>query len=103
MTAITLAAKVAGMTPGAWASEAAVAVAREQIAPVPTSERDQLREVVEASAQVRRIGNNLNQVARRINMEEEAPELPTVLAMVGRALQRLDEAGARIQGGRRGR
>jgi len=101
--AIISAAATRQMTPGAWASEAAVAVAREEIAPIPTDEASRLRELVQATVQVQRIGTNLNQIARKINMDIEAPELSTVLRLVERAMADLDAAAVSIIGGRRGK
>lgn len=101
--AIKAAAALAGMTPGAWASDAAAAVARGEIVPIPTGEKDTLGAFMEAQNQVRAIGVNLNQAVRKLNMEEEAPELPRILGMVERAMERLDEAMVAVLGGRRGR
>jgi hypothetical protein len=101
--ALCAAAKIAGMTPGAWASSAAAAVARGEIVPIPPREKELLRSLMDAQIQVRSIGINLNQAARKLNMDEEAPELPTVIRLTERILMRLDEAMVQVLGTRRGR
>ncbi|TDT93358.1 mobilization protein MobC [Streptomyces sp. 846.5] len=101
--AIKAAARLADMTTGAWASDAAAAVARGEIVPLPTREKEHLRALMDAQTQVRSIGINLNQAARKLNMDEEAPELPTVIRLTERMLTRLDEAMVQVLGTRRGR
>jgi hypothetical protein len=51
------------MTPGAWASRTVVAVARGEVTPLPTDVREALLALLEARAQVARIGTNLNLIA----------------------------------------
>jgi hypothetical protein len=101
--AIEVAAARAGMRPIAFAAAAALAVAREEIAPIPVDERELLRALMDARVQVRRIGNNLNQVARAFNMGEDPPELAAVLRLVGRAVEELNEATAALTRARWGR
>lgn len=96
--ALTLAADKAGRTPGAYAAAAAVAVARGDLVPLPADERDRLRALTDARAQLRRIGGNLNQVAVKLNTDQDAPELAAVLRLVERAVIRIDESVAALLG-----
>lgn len=100
--ALQLAAERAGLSMTAYATSVAVAVARGELAPLPVDERERLRTLMDARGQLRRIGGNLNQVAVKVNVGEDAPELAAVLRLVERAVRRVDESIAALLGpGRR--
>jgi len=101
--ALTLAAEKAGRSRGAYATAAAVAVARGDLVPLPADDRDRLRALMDARAQLRKIGGNLNQVAVKLNTDQDAPELATVLRLVERAVLRIDENVAVLLGRDRAR
>ena len=61
------AASRAGLAKGAFAAEAALAVARGSAEPVGSLLRDALIELMRATGLVRRIGVNLNQAVARLN------------------------------------
>jgi hypothetical protein len=67
-TDLEMAAARAGIAKGAFAAEAALAVARGTIAAAPDDGlRDVLAELVRAAGLVRRIGINLNQAVAKLN------------------------------------
>jgi hypothetical protein len=89
------AASRAGLTPSGYAAEAALAAARDTRPPVAEPWRQALAEVMDARAQVRRFGSNVNQAVRELNANGEAPEwLDRAVAVTERAVARLDEAAA---------
>ncbi|MGK5533435.1 plasmid mobilization protein [Streptomyces sp. URMC 129] len=92
--ALVAAAAEAGLSVGAYAAQAAVAVARNQITPAPNDERERLVELANARVELRRIGTNLNQLAARANAGAPVPaaQLDAVLARVERAVIRVDDA-----------
>ena len=90
--AIRAAAISAGLTPGRYAAEAALAAARASSLPT-TDRRDVVIELMAARAQLRRYGNNLNQAARILNAGGDPPEwLKNAIALTDRAVQRVDRA-----------
>ncbi|MGH3379480.1 MAG: plasmid mobilization protein [Mycobacterium sp.] len=101
--ALTLAAEKAGLSRGAYATAAAVAVARGDLVPLPADDRDRLRALMDARAQLRKVGGNLNQVAVKLNTDQDAPELAAVLRLVERAVLRIDENVAVLLGRDRAR
>jgi hypothetical protein len=86
------AAARAGVARGAFAAEAALAVARGTIATGPgDSARDALAELVRAAGLVRRIGNNLNQAVARLNATgQHSADLVAYAAESIRRAERLD-------------
>lgn len=104
-TAIAVAAAVAGMTPGAWAADAAYLAARDHNAG-PLLDRESARQVLEELRQQRRvltnIGGNLNQLAAHANATGQVPDSTTAVL---RVLQRVmlaceevtDRAGAKLR------
>jgi hypothetical protein len=90
--AIRAAAISAGLTPGGYAAEAALAAARAST-PVTGPEREVLLELMTTRAQLRRYGNNLNQAARILNAGGDPPEwLRNAVALTDRVVQRIDQA-----------
>jgi len=90
--AIRTAAISAGLTPGGYAAEAALAAARA-ITPVNGPEREVLLELMTTRAQLRRYGNNLNQAARILNAGGDPPEwLRNAITLTDQVVQRIDRA-----------
>ena len=87
------AAARSGLTPSGYAAEAAVAAARESTPPAAEPWREALAEVIEARAQVRRFGTNVNQAVRALNATGEPPEwLARAVAFTASAVEQLDHA-----------
>ncbi|MET9183468.1 plasmid mobilization relaxosome protein MobC [Kitasatospora aureofaciens] len=89
----------------AWVAEQALAVAAERVVPVSPDLADVLRELIRARAELSRIGNNANQIARALNSNAEvtAAQLDEVLARTERAVKRMDEATVQLMRERRRR
>ncbi|MFI2215123.1 plasmid mobilization relaxosome protein MobC [Streptomyces sp. NPDC020141] len=94
LAAVQAGATLARMTPSSYAAEKVVAVAMGTLTPIPTTTREELRELVEARTALSRIGNNLNQIARTLNAggDVSAEQLAAVIEHVGQAVRRVDEA-----------
>jgi hypothetical protein len=92
--AIDAAAILAGLTPTSYAAKMAVAVAMGTLTPIPTTSREELRELVDARVALTRIGNNLNQIAKTLNTDGDVTDeqLRAVLDRVAKAVRRVDEA-----------
>jgi len=92
--AIEAAATLARKTPTSYAADVVVAVAMGSLTPIPTTYREELRELVDARTALTRIGSNLNQIARVMNSGGDVTQeqLDAVLARVGEAVRRVDEA-----------
>nr|WP_233221402.1 plasmid mobilization relaxosome protein MobC [Streptomyces carminius] len=93
------------MAPAAWAARAALAVAAETVVPVSVDAKEVLQELIQSRGQLRRIGNNLNQVAHVLNAEGEMTDeqVQAVLARVQAAVRRVDEATVQLMRERRPR
>ena len=92
------AARDTGLTPSGYAAETALAAASGTDPPSATPWRSALAELIDARTQVRRIGTNINQVAKIINADGEAPVwLEHALTITERAIQRLDLSAAALQ------
>lgn len=91
---VTAAAARENMTPGAWTSRVAVAVAEETLIPVSTDHRQVLEEFIRAREQLRRIGNNLNQVAYALNADGAVTD-----AQLRAVLERVEVAVAQVDAG----
>ncbi|MFF4902612.1 plasmid mobilization relaxosome protein MobC [Streptomyces sp. NPDC001068] len=93
------------MAPAAWAARAALAVAAETVVPVSVDAKEVLQELLKSRGQLRRIGNNLNQVAHVLNADGEVTnaQLNAVLASVQHAVRRVDEATLQVMRERRPR
>ena len=91
---IQMAAAREGLSAGAYAARAAVAVAKGAVVPIPMDERERLQELTQARVAVNRIGTNLNQIARTLNAEGEVTpqQLQAILTRVVQTVERLDEA-----------
>ncbi|MFI9772805.1 MobC family plasmid mobilization relaxosome protein [Streptomyces sp. NPDC052415] len=92
--AIEAAATLARKTPTSYATDVVLAVAMGSLTPIPTTYREELRELVDARTALTRIGSNLNQIARAVNSGGDVTQeqLDAVLARVGEAVRRVDEA-----------
>ena len=94
---LTTAASRSGLTPSGYAAEAAISAARDSAPPAAEPWREALTEVMEARAQVRRLGTNVNQAVRTLNVTGEPPEwFERALSVAASAVQRLDEAALRL-------
>ena len=91
------AADHAGLANGAFAAEAALAVARGSVAPVVLPLREALVELMRATGLVRRIGVNLNQAVARLNATgQRGEDLGSAAQMCSRVIRRLDDAAERM-------
>ena len=87
------AAARAGLTPSGYAAEAAVAAAHGVEAPTLAPWREALRELMLLRGQLRRIGSNLNQASRAINVDGQAPIwLERLCGLVERNVAQVDAA-----------
>jgi hypothetical protein len=91
--AIELAAGRAGLTPTGFVGRAALAAAQGATPPGLAGEREALAELMQARAQVRRFGGNVNQAVAALNAAGEAPEyLVKAVELTVRSVRRVDEA-----------
>ena len=94
---IATAAAAAGMAPAAWAADAAAAVARDEVTPLPTTQREAVAELVAARLQVRRFGTLVNQAVAALHATGQPPTgLASAVSLCSRAVVRLDEATVRL-------
>jgi hypothetical protein len=94
---IAAAARDAGLTPSGYTAEAALATATHAQPPSTAPWRSVLLELMDARAQVRRVGANVNQAARALNSTGEPPVwLEHVMTMTARAIVRLDGAASAV-------
>lgn len=94
------------MAPAAWAADAALSVAKEVFVPVATGTKEVLAEFIQARNQVARIGNNLNQIAKALNSDDDTTtpaQIAAVLRAVETAVRRMDEATQMVMRERRPR
>jgi hypothetical protein len=92
------AASHAGLAKGAFAAQAALAVARGSAELVGTPLRDALVELMRAAGLVRRIGMNLNQAVARLNATgQRGEDLAPAAKMCSRVIQRLDDAAEQVR------
>lgn len=89
----------------AWVGEVSLAVATERVVPVSPDARKVLQELIQTRGQLRRVGNNLNQVAYVLNAEGEMTDaqIKAVLALVNETVRRVDEATLQVMRERRPR
>ncbi|MGV9921519.1 plasmid mobilization protein [Streptomyces cellulosae] len=89
----------------AWVGEVALAVATERVVPVSPDAKKVLQELIQTRGQLRRVGNNLNQVAYVLNAEGETTDakIKAVLALVNETVRRVDEATLQVMKERRPR
>ena len=91
--AIELAAGRAGLTPTGYVGAVALAAARGTVPPLPSLTQQALAELMQARAQVRRFGGNVNQAVAALNTTGEAPEwLAQAVELTARAVCRVDAA-----------
>ncbi|MGW3201946.1 plasmid mobilization protein [Streptomyces sp. NPDC001118] len=64
---VSLAAQRAGLTPASYAARVTVAVAKGELAPMPTGEADRIKAFNDADVSLNRVGNNLNQLTAVLN------------------------------------
>ncbi|MBE9500782.1 plasmid mobilization relaxosome protein MobC [Streptomyces sp. GKU 257-1] len=97
------AASLAGLAVGAYAARASLAVAMGDVMPIPVDERQLLQAHADARAQVRRAGNNLNQIAKVLNSDQSATaaQIEAVASRADAAVMRLDSATVELMEGRR--
>ncbi|WP_257155744.1 MobC family plasmid mobilization relaxosome protein [Streptomyces sp. Ru87] len=88
------AAEAAGMKTAGFLADAAVAVAQAQGGPKTwlLDQRGRVEELMAASAQLARVGNNLNQVARVLNSGGHANYADEAVARVLHAVARIEAA-----------
>jgi hypothetical protein len=92
------AASHAGLAKGAFAAEAALAVARGSAVPVGSPLRDVLVELIRATGLVRRIGVNLNRAVARLNATDQRGEdLTPAAQMCSQMIERLDDAAEQVR------
>ncbi|MFF7474567.1 plasmid mobilization protein [Streptomyces sp. NPDC008092] len=92
------AAEAVGLKTAGFLADAAVAVARDQGGPQPwlLDQRGRVEELMAASAQLARAGNNLNQVARILNSGGQVEYADDAVARVLRAADRVEAAAIEI-------
>ena len=88
------AAEAVGLKTAGFLADAAVAVAQAQGGPKTwlLDQRGRVEELMAASAQLARVGNNLNQVARVLNSGGQADYADEAVACVLRAAARIEAA-----------
>lgn len=92
------AAEAVGLKTAGFLADAAVAVAQAQGGPQPwlLDQRGRVEELMAASAQLARVGNNLNQVARILNSGGQVAYADDAVARVLRAADRVEAAAIEI-------
>lgn len=92
------AAAAVGLKAAGFIADAAVAVARAQGGPKTwlLDQRGRVEELMTASAQLARVGNNLNQVARVLNSGGHAEYMDDAVARVLRAAARVEAAAIKL-------
>jgi hypothetical protein len=95
---VSAAARQAGLARGAFAAEAALSVARGEIATPDAPLRDAFHALDRAALLVRRIGVNLNQAVAKLNATGQFPGelLPCAQACL-RRVERLDAAAEQLR------
>ena len=98
LRAVQQAAAEVGLTTAGFLADAAVAVARAQHGPGSwiVDQRGLVQELMTATAQLARVGNNLNQAVRALNSGGQAPYLDEAVARVIRTTDRVEAAAVRI-------
>ncbi|MGW2339513.1 plasmid mobilization relaxosome protein MobC [Streptomyces sp. NPDC001661] len=98
LDAVHRAAEAVGLKAAGFMADAAVAVARTQGGPKTwlLDQRGRVEELMTASAQLARVGNNLNQVARVLNSGGHAEYADDAVARVLRAAARVEAAAIEL-------
>jgi hypothetical protein len=95
---VSAAARRAGMAPGAYAAQAVLDAAEYRSVPVPRMRRETLLALMQAVAQVRTIGTDLNTAVARLNASGSAdPDLESAARHCTRVLRLLDEASVLVK------
>ncbi|PNV30925.1 hypothetical protein C1708_33150 [Streptomyces sp. DH-12] len=89
----------------AWVGEVSLTVATERVVPVSADAKRVLQELIQTRAQLRRVGNNLNQVAHVLNAQGEVTDaqVKAVLALVNETVRHVDAATLQVMRERRPR
>jgi valyl-tRNA synthetase len=105
LTIVQEAADRANQALAAWVGEVSLAVATERVVPVSPDAKKVLQELIQTRGQLRRVGNNLNQVAYALNAEGEVTDaqIRAVLALVNETVRHVDEATLQVMRERRPR
>lgn len=92
------AAEAVGLKTAGFLADAAVAVAQAQGGPQPwlLDQRGRVEELMAASAQLARVGGNLNQVARILNSGGQVEYVEAAVARVLRVADRVEAAAIEI-------
>ncbi|MFE0765322.1 plasmid mobilization protein [Streptomyces smyrnaeus] len=87
-----------GLRVAGFLVDAAVAVARAQEGPASwlMNQRAAVEELMRASAQLARVGNNLNQITKALNGGAEVPYADDAIARVVHAAARVEDAATEI-------
>ncbi|KIZ17858.1 hypothetical protein SNA_11365 [Streptomyces natalensis ATCC 27448] len=95
---VTRAAEAAGLKTAGFLADAAVAVAQAQGGSKAwlLDQRGRVEELMAASAQLARVGNNLNQIARILNSGGHVDHVDEAVARVLRAAVRVEDAAIEI-------
>jgi uncharacterized protein (DUF1778 family) len=89
--AIAAAAAGVGLTPSGYVAETAVAAALGRSSAAGLADRDAIRALMAARAQLRRYGNNVNQAVRAMNAGAALPPwLRQAVALADRVVVRID-------------
>jgi hypothetical protein len=95
---VASAADRAGLAKGAFAAQAALAIARSGITPSESPLREALGEFIRAAGLVRRIGVNLNQAVAKLNATgQRSGDLVPYAAESIRRAQILDQAAEEVR------
>lgn len=97
-TELETAAGLAGLSRGAYAAQAALAVARGGANGAGIPVREALVELMAAAGLVRRVGTNLNQAVARLNATgQRGEDLLPAAQFCARVIHRLDEAAEQVR------
>jgi hypothetical protein len=95
---VSKAAAQSGLARGAFAAEAALAVARGVPGPARSPLREALIELMSAAGLVRRVGTNLNQAVARLNATgQRGEDLVPAAQFCVRVIRHLDEAAEQVR------
>jgi hypothetical protein len=95
---VSKAAAHSGLARGAFAAEAALAIARGSQARAWSPLRAALAELIAAAGLARRVGTNLNQAVARLNATgERGEDLVPAAQLCTRVIRRLDEAAEQVR------
>ncbi|MFF3546837.1 MULTISPECIES: plasmid mobilization protein [Streptomyces] len=95
---VTRAAEASGLKTAGFLADAAVVVAQAQGGSKAwlLDQRGRVEELMAASAQLARVGNNLNQIARILNSGGHVAHVDEAVARVLRAAVRVEDAAIEI-------